>query len=118
MNERIGKIKTHISDWRYIYIAGVTSFIVGGVVVYVLKSNSSFQTIAPVFNNTNKMVINLIERSTPSKPVHLIGTNLVFSSLSEAARETGHSLAKLSRHINGLLPDLNGDVFELLEFAA
>jgi hypothetical protein len=56
-----------------------------------------------------------VERSTPSKPVHLKGTNLYFSSLSEAARETGHNLSMLSRHVNGHSPDIKGDVFEVLE---
>jgi DNA-directed RNA polymerase specialized sigma54-like protein len=60
----------------------------------------------------------MVERSTASKPVHLVGTNLYFNSLSEAARETGLHLSMISRNINGHIPDVNGNVFELLEPAA
>ena len=57
----------------------------------------------------------MVDRSTPSKPVHLVGTNLYFNSLSEASRETRHPLSTLSKHVNGVIPDVKGDVFELLE---
>lgn len=47
--------------------------------------------------------------------MHLVGTNLYFNSISEAARETGHQASMISKNINGHIPDVKGDVFELLE---
>ena len=124
MNARIEKIKKHFQDNKGTYIAcGVTAVVAVAGTLFFVKNKTMppqiISTIAPVFNNeVNPVIINLVERSTPSKPVHLVGTNLYFSSLGEAARETGHSLQKLSKHINGHLPDLDGDVFELLQPAA
>jgi hypothetical protein len=68
--------------------------------------------------DVRQTTVNMVERSTPSKPVHLVGTNLYFNSLSEAARETGHPLSTISKHINGHIPDVKGDVFEILEPAS
>ncbi len=124
MHKRIEKIRDHVSENKDRYIVGVCCTVVGGSVMFVVGRSDTGAEIAQKiiqigFKNegTNNVVINLVERSTPSKPVHLVGTNLYFNSLSEAARKTGHHLSQLSKHINGHLPDLNGDVFEVLEKA-
>lgn len=118
------KVKTHVQTHKTVYIVGATCLtlgVLGGVAlvrtgdISVIGDNNQ---VVGKAKTVNQVVVELIERSTPSKPVHLVGTNLYFNSLSEAARETGHSLSKLSRHVNGHLPDLNGDVFKLLEPAA
>jgi hypothetical protein len=124
MNARIEKVKKHFQDNRGTYIAcGVTAVVAVAGTFFFVKNKTLppqiISTIAPVFNNeVNPVIINMIERSTASKPVHLVGTNLYFNSLSEAARETGHTLSMISRNVNGFIPDVKGDVFELLEAAA
>ena len=117
-------VKTHVQSHISFYFVGavcLTVGVLGGVAlvrtgdISVIGDNNQ---VVGKAKTVNQVVVELIERSTPSKPVHLVGTNLYFNSLSEAARETGHSLSRLSRHVNGHLPDLNGDVFKLLEPAA
>jgi hypothetical protein len=128
-HERTAKIKTHFRENKKVYAGTAIGVVVGavGVVATALtiytRSNNGAQIIQKVTqvgfrNETTASIIQLVERSTPSKPVHLAGTNLYFSSISEAARETGHQLSMISKNINGLIPDVNGDVFELLEPAA
>ncbi len=125
MNTRITKIKNHLVENKITYFVGSGCTIVGGAVMVIVIGRSAegaeiAQKIVQIgFKNdrANNIVINLIENSTPSKPVHLVGTNLFFNSLSEAARETGHDLSALSRHINGHSTDIKGDVFQLLEAA-
>ena len=121
---KFDKVKTHVQTHKTVYIVGavcLTVGVLGGVAlvrtgdISVIGDNNQ---VVGKAKTVNQVVVELIERSTPSKPVHLVGTNLYFNSLSEAARETGHSLSRLSRHVNGHLPDLNGDVFKLLEPAA
>lgn len=126
MNERIENVKSHIRKHSTTYIVGGTCLAVGVLGGLYLKRPTTFidgdlsMKIDQVgfWNAVNPTTINLIERSTPSKPVHLVGTNLYFNSMSEAARETGHPLSTLSKHINGHIPNVKGDVFKLLEPAA
>jgi hypothetical protein len=61
--------------------------------------------------------VNFVEKSTPIKPVHLVGTDLYFPSLSEAARQTGHNVSMISKNVNGYIDNLNGDIFEVIEIA-
>ena len=132
MGQRMERVKTHVKENKKIYLAcGGTAVVaatvaaVGTMIVVKRKAPSveaTNQIIAAVAwkprQELNQYVIELVERSTPSKAVHLVGTDRYFSSLHEAARETGHSVTKISRQVNGHIPDLNGDVFELLEPAA
>ena len=126
MNERIQKVKQHLSDHKTVYIVGASCLVVG--VVGTILTTRTVTLIdgdltmkidqTGLRNSVVPTTINLIERSTPSIPVHLEGTNLYFSSLNEAARETGHSLSMISRNVNGHIDDVKGDVFKLLEPAA
>ena len=123
---KIETIKNHVREHKEAYIVGASCLAVGLLGGVALVKSGDISIVASGDKNqivgkaktVNQVMIELVERSTPSRPVHLVGTNLYFSSLSEAARETGHSLGMLSRHVNGHIPDVKGDVFELLEVAA
>ena len=111
------KVKTHLRENKKVYIATAAGVVAGAL---LFRQDHEAQIVQQVRQiafraNSNQVVINLTEKSTPSKPVHLVGTNLYFDSLHDAARKTGHSLSKLSRHVNGHVSDLNGDVFEVLQ---
>ncbi|QAU06286.1 hypothetical protein SEA_RICKMORE_52 [Gordonia phage Rickmore] len=120
--------RTTSRQTKKVYIVGGTCLTVGvavGATLVAVKSGAKIDiSVVGDKNNVvgkaktvNQVTIKLIERSTPSKPVHLVGTNLYFNSLSEAARETSHHLSMISKNVNGLIPDVKGDVFELLEHA-
>lgn len=113
----------HINEHKTEYIAGASCFVVGAVGAYLVTSDkdmgTTIQKITQVGfgNRVNTSVVNFVERSTPSRPVHLVGTNLFFDSIHEAARQTGHSASMISRQINGHIDDVKGDVFQVLETA-
>jgi hypothetical protein len=123
MNQKIEKMKTHFRENKNVYIAvGISSAVTAASILLVLNRSESgaqiVQKITPVLSwrpESNNVIVEFLERSTPSKPVHLVGTNLYFNSIREAARETGHSISMISRNINGHIPDCKGDAFELLE---
>jgi hypothetical protein len=123
MGKRIEKVKTHIREKKGYYLVGGGGILVGVLsVVAVSQTRSDGKIVQKILQvawrpENYQTVITLQEKSTPSKPVHLKGTNLYFNSLSEAARETGHPLATISKQINGHIPDVKGDVFEVLERA-
>lgn len=125
-NTRFDRFRSHVDRNRNVYFVGAACLTVGivvGAAIVRTKVPGDFISVtgdhniavAGSKNTINKVVIELIERSTPSKPVHLVGTNLYFNSLSEAARETGHSLSRISQNVNGHIKDINGDVFEFLQ---
>lgn len=115
------KVKTHVQSHKMVYVVGAACLTVGvlGGVAYsrsiTISVTGNANQIVGKAKTVNQVMVELVERSTSSKPVHLVGTNLYFNSLSEAARETGHSLSMISRNVNGIIPDVKGDVFKLLE---
>jgi len=122
----MNKVKKHLSDNKKLYLGigiGVAVTAAVGVVIFRASPESGAQVVQKINQiawrpENNQMVVNFVERSNPSKPVHLVGTNLFFNSLNEAARETGHNLRDISKVVNGIIPDIKGDVFQLLEPAA
>lgn len=119
---KMDKIKTHFDENKKVYAALGIGVTVGAAVTVIAFRNNpevaqKINQIAIGYKN-KQVLINFVERSTSSKPVHLKGTNLYFNSLSEAARETGYNLSQISKNVNGHIPDVNGDVFELLTPAA
>lgn len=95
----MGKIKQHFQKHKTVYISA-GSF-VAGVGVTVLLGRYEVITFKPKDvavsaaqsvkiignrNNVNQVMLNLVERSTPSKPVLDTITKAVYSSKSEAAR--------------------------------
>jgi predicted PurR-regulated permease PerM len=125
MNERVDRIKKHFKENKKVYI-GVTAGLVVGVVAGVFittHTNSGTQLVQKINqigfrNEANPVIIQLVELSTPSKPVHLVGTDQFFNSIHDASRKTGHTVNQISRQVNGITKDVNGDMFEFLESAA
>lgn len=123
---KIESIKNHVRENKKAYIVGASCLAVGFLGGVALVKSGDISIVASGDNNqivgkaktVNQVMIEMVERSTPSKPVHLVGTNLYFNSMSEAARETGHSLSMISKNVKGQIPNIKGDVFELLEPAA
>lgn len=121
MHEKIEKIKRHVKDNKNAYIAsGATAagmtiiFLAANQARPAIKNGQQIHQIAWRPENT-QVIINLVEKSTPSKPVHLVGTDRYFDSLSHAAREMGYAVSDISKVVNGKRKDIKGDVFEFLQ---
>lgn len=128
MKQQVQKIKQHFVNNVDLYaVAGVTAVVcIAGTYFIVGKPGTPnevgtqlIQKISQTLNwKSNQVIINLVENSTPSKPVLMTaadGVQRVFNSLSEAARETGHSLSQISKNANGHISNVYGDVFTSLE---
>lgn len=123
---KIESIKNHVREHKKAYVIGGTVAAVGLLGGVALVKSGDISIVASGDKNqivgkaktVNQVMVELVERSTPSRPVHLVGTNLYFNSISEAARETGYARSLISQNINGHIPDVKGDVFKLLEPAA
>jgi hypothetical protein len=144
---KLENVKNHLKNNKVTYIAcGVTAVVVSGVTYYFTRNTGALkQSIeivgetavnnAPTINsslnykptNVINNIFEFVERSTPSKQVGLLsedGKTLksAWSSISEAARQTGHHPTMISKNVNGHIPSLNGDKFvaisDLVEAAA
>lgn len=116
----VEKIKAHFRNNKRRYLGGLGVLgAIGGAYYLGARQGNDLQVkvLLSPRSEVNILNVELSERSTPSKPVHLVGTNLYFPSLSEAARQTGHPLATISKQVNGHIPDVHGDVFQLLDTA-
>lgn len=121
---KFDRFRNHLEKNKTVYIVGATCLAAGVVVgAALVRTGDVFNISAAGDNNqivakaktVNQVMVEMVERSTASKPVHLVGTNLYFSSIGEAARATGHHFSMISKNVNGHVTDLKGDVFEFLE---
>ena len=120
---RIQKAKQHVKEHKAVYITGGVCLVVGAVAGggYVFTrpevlQNVKMQNLGFTWKPT-QTVIQFVERSTPSKPVHLVGTQKYWDSIHAAARDTGHSVSDISKCINGLRNNVKGDVFTAVKTA-
>jgi hypothetical protein len=120
---KVAEVKAHFQRNKKTYVTGGVCFLVGVLIANredIADSTVLKNTFIPVMSwrpESHNVIIELAEKSTPSKPVHLVGTDLYFPSLSEAARKTGHSLSSISQQVNGKIEHVGGDVFEVLNTA-
>lgn len=118
------KVRQHIKEHKAAYITGGICLVVGaaGSAAYFVSKPDIIQVARQinVFSpNSKQHVIQFIERSTPSKPIHLVGTQKYWDSISAAAKDTGVDRALISKNINGHLAEAVTDhVFELVDVAS
>lgn len=116
--DRIGmeKVKQHFQRHgkSYLMIGGgiLAGVAIGMVVKKVVIINGTQKAVVIGKDNTvNQVLINLVERSTPSKPVMEVATKRVFDSKNEAVR-----VLDITR--NALEKGLHDGSFELLDVVA
>jgi hypothetical protein len=112
------RVVAHVGGHKETYIASsVTALLAIAGTLAVTTSGPKAVQLSPLSFAYKSTLIQFVERSTPSKPVHLVGTQQYFDSVHDAARKTGHSLAMISRNVNGHIPSVRGDVFEAVQTA-
>lgn len=118
---RIQKVKQHLKDNQTVYVVGTTCLMVGGVVGMVATGRVDAPLLAKQINilthKPTQTVLTFVENSTPSKPVHLVGTQKYWDSIHAAARDTGLNRTAISKNVNGLVDNVKGFVFEAVEIA-
>lgn len=123
-NAKIENVKTHLKKHKEAYIAGGVCLIAGAAVgvLAVARINPNAEVVSGIRqiggHHNTATIITFVERSTPSKPVWIPAKKEYFDSINDAARKTGHSLTQISKNANGLIPDINGDVFEFVDLAS
>lgn len=123
MKLQVNKVQGHFRRHKELYIGIGIGVAVAVIAMFFLRqraiSNSvKIQGLINIKPTINSTIINFVETSTPSKPVHLVGTNIYAGSIHEMALLRGHSASMVSRCANGHIPNVKGDVFEFFKPAA
>jgi hypothetical protein len=121
MNKHVERIKTHFKENKQVYAGiaiGVGVSVVVTVGAYALM-RPDVQQIAKQINifspKPTQIVVQFVENSTPSKPVHLVGTHKYWNSISSAAKDTGFDRGHISKNVNGLISSVKNSVFEFAD---
>ena len=118
---RIQKVQKHLKDNQTVYAVGTACLVVGGVVGMVAAGRVDRPLLAKQINILShkpaQTVIQFVERSTPSRPVHLVGTQKYWDSVSAAARDMDLDRSLISKNVNGHISDVKGLIFELVDVA-
>jgi hypothetical protein len=125
MKLRDKEIKGHFRRHKELYIGiAIGAALTAGVAaMFFFRQRAIANTVKVVETNlvkwnspttVNSVLLNFAETSTPSKPVHLVGTNIYAGSIHEMARLRNHSASMVSRCANGHIADVKGDVFEFV----
>jgi hypothetical protein len=110
---RLARVKSHVYDYRRVYITGVTGIAVG----FALRGRPEVVNIVDVFNikfrsPTNNIIVTAL--GDPGNIVQCVETGTVYASQNQAARELGVAAARISEHLQGKLPNVKGFHFEYL----
>ena len=125
----IQKIKKHFKDHQVVYSCTVTAIIVAGITTLIMRSNIALggmsegaalggtsNTASFIFRN--KQIINITSvldregRGHPGWPVRNLESKRIFFSQREAAMTFDIPEGRLSGHLKGLYPDIDGLHFE------
>ena len=124
--EKWEQVKWHFRHHRGIYISA-GAVVLAGAGGVLIGRNLTPKTGAQVVQGiklfavgwgNHQTAINFAERSTPSKPLHLVGTHQYFDSVSDAARQTGEWRSRISQNVNGHIPHVHGKIFEVVDLPA
>lgn len=107
---KIQRIKAHLQENKNAYLAAGGGVAVGTLGMFLLKQNplQVVNTInnTPVFNNDNSSIVNFGGHMT--KMVERTSDGKIWKSVTEAAADEGYELTRMSRHLNGHIPHING----------
>lgn len=116
---KIDKIRTHISENKVAYIAGVAGVGVGAVLVggmfygrqIIINDSLNVSVNSP---KTNIVVANLTRRGHPGNIIRCVETGEVFASQRRAAEALGLNRIDIYKMLKGELDNVKGLSFENL----
>lgn len=114
MNEQLEKIKNHIKEHKTIYISGASCFLVGVILGLKFRNQPTqiLNTVAPIIHNNNSSNVNL--GGYAHKIVQCDQTREIWETVKDAAQALNIDLPRLSRHLNGHIPHINGKTYSII----
>jgi hypothetical protein len=117
-------VQNHLQKYQQAYIGGAIGFVTAasmfrGHKTYITNNNNITPDIAPIFNNKPviKPIVNVVATMTaevrghPGNEVMCTETLEKFASQKRAALAEGVTNEVMYKHLEGLLPSINGRTF-------
>lgn len=121
MNEKLEKARQHLRENRRAYVVGAVCLVTGAAGALLLAGkadvavNSQIKQILSYKPEAHQTVVVVLEeKANLSKPVRVKGTDMIFASQNEAARQLDIPQVIISKHLNGKLETANGVNLEWL----
>jgi len=118
MNHRIENVKQHLRNNKVTYVACSVTAVVCVAGTYFLVGKSALVNVRPIqilnwkSNQTVEVFIEAL--GDPGNIIQDVTTGTVYASQGQAARALGLTPSAISKHLNGLIPDVQGHIFEKL----
>jgi hypothetical protein len=109
------RAKAHVLRNKTTYIVGAVCLAIGVATGYWIKSRpliNVVNTVAPVFINNNENIVNFGGYATKIVKNHLTGDT--YLTVKAAAEAAGVEMVRMSRHLNGHIPHINGVVYSII----
>lgn len=110
------RLKDHFHKYKHVYAYAACGGVIVVLGVMILKKSPTTQiinTVAPVFNNSNEVLMGGYLR----KIVYCPELNRYFGSVKEAAEFAKVSVPAMSKHLNGHSDRVNGLVYKIVAVA-
>ena len=116
---KIERVKKHVRENKAVYITGIAGVVVGVISISVVVCRK-MQMIADIgvqqtnvlspMSRINVVLLELPERSTPSKPIMNVVTKAIYPSIHEASKYENRSPTSIRENV--------GDLYKFLEVAS
>ncbi|MET0786259.1 MAG: hypothetical protein ABWY25_06095 [Paenisporosarcina sp.] len=112
MEQTIEDVKEHFKKHKINYAIGISCLGLGIFVGVKINSSSTkiVNNIMPVFNNT----ANINFGGYSHKIVQCLNTDEIWLTVKSAAQAAGVETSRMSRHLNGHIPHINGKQYAIV----
>lgn len=116
---KLEKIKNHLIENKNTYLVGMGCLAVGTVVGLLVSKQGGIQiqivdSLKVQVCSPTENYITMIARGDPGNVVRCNETGITYPSQKLCAADNDISTSSLSRHLNGLFPDIDGKTFSKL----
>jgi hypothetical protein len=115
LDSKFQQVKKHFCENKKTYLAGAGGLAMGALfaknAAAIQQTIDSWKLIHIQYKSPN-MVINAL--GDPGNIIQCVETGTVYASQNQAARELGVAAARISEHLHGKLPHVNGQHFEII----
>jgi len=114
VKQKIEEVKTHIRANKNVYFAAVGSSVITVVVLKTRITPQIITTVAPVITVAPVMSNTINFGGYTTKIVRRLSDGKIWETVKDAAAAEGVEAARMSGHLNGRIPHINNEVYEII----